>query len=214
MPLRGLVWGLEQIETYVHDALTNRLKGIPADRIQPPEPTVAGPALEALRFAGKEEALREMYANLLATAMDRHTAERAHPAFVEVIKQLSPDEAKLLALVAGTAYPVAQPHPVIIVRARAKEGLPVTWDLRRHLSLLGVQAGCLHPHLTTQHLDNLCRLGLIIIPEKRRYPDDAVYEERERHPNVQHLRAQIEAQNQVLEIERETLELTDFDQQS
>jgi hypothetical protein len=53
--------------------------------------------------------LKEMYLNLLATASDDRCADQAHPAFAEVIKQLAPEEAKLLSsLFALKMAPVAE----------------------------------------------------------------------------------------------------------
>jgi len=67
----------------------------PPDQIVVPKPNVAGPALEALRYTWHEETLSDLYANLLAaSSMDKSTADGAHPAFVEIIRQLTPDEAK------------------------------------------------------------------------------------------------------------------------
>src|SRR5262245_21912314 len=57
-PLRALVWGAEQIEAYIGPALIERLRNVPEERIQTPSPIVAGPALEALRFAGPDPNLR------------------------------------------------------------------------------------------------------------------------------------------------------------
>ncbi|MEI8673868.1 DUF4393 domain-containing protein [Vibrio sp. SA48] len=57
---------------------------------------MAGPTLESLKFSGSEETLREMYANLLANAMDCETQESVHPSFVQIISQLLPLEATLL----------------------------------------------------------------------------------------------------------------------
>ena len=59
-----------------------------------------GPALEALRYTGHQEGLREIYANLLATSLDVDTSLQAHPAFVDMIKSMSPDEARMLGLFA------------------------------------------------------------------------------------------------------------------
>jgi hypothetical protein len=110
VPLRGLLWGWEQIEEQFIPRLIEKLKGIPEGRIVTPPLPVAGPALEAMRFTGSESALRELYANLLATAMDKDRIEQAHPAFVEIIKQLSPDEAKLLKV-----FPVQAQHQIPVV---------------------------------------------------------------------------------------------------
>jgi hypothetical protein len=69
-PISGLVWGYEQIKEFVCTRLAEKLKDVPPERIQTPEPNVVGPALEALRYTGHEDNLRELYANLLATSLD------------------------------------------------------------------------------------------------------------------------------------------------
>ncbi len=100
-PVAALVWSYEKIKDYLSAALTDRLKYVPPDRIITPNPAVAGPAVEALKFVANEPALREMYANLLATSMDKEMAQNAHPAFVQIISQMTADEAKILNVLAA-----------------------------------------------------------------------------------------------------------------
>lgn len=104
-PVGALVWGYEKCQDFISTKVADRLKDIPPEDIITPKPNVAGPAIEALRYTGHEEVLSDLYANLLASSMDRKTASGAHPAFVEIIKQLTPDEAKLVKLfTADRAY--------------------------------------------------------------------------------------------------------------
>src|SRR5690242_16589325 len=49
-PLAALVWGFEKIEEYLVPALEKRLARVPPENVITPNPTVAGPALEALRY--------------------------------------------------------------------------------------------------------------------------------------------------------------------
>jgi abortive infection alpha-like protein len=95
-PISGLIWSYESIKDFVSSNVSEKLKNVPPENIETPDPLVAGPAIEALRYAGHEETLRNMYANLLANALDKETKSNTHPSFVEVIKQLSPSEANLL----------------------------------------------------------------------------------------------------------------------
>jgi hypothetical protein len=88
-----------------------------------------------------------MYVNLLATAMDRQTAEKAHPAFVEIIRQLTPDEARLM------SHLVALGEFGFDVEL-GKETAKIESDL-------AVPAGCEHLHLILSYLDNLDRLKLV-----------------------------------------------------
>ena len=81
-PIKALVWGYEQIETFITCRVSEKLKDVPPENITTPKPEVAGPAIEALRFSGYNPNLRELYANLLANAMDKSTIHLAHPGFV------------------------------------------------------------------------------------------------------------------------------------
>ncbi len=69
---------------------TRRIK-----RIVEPTATVVGPAMQGLAFAHEERSLRDMYVSLIAAAMDAERADKAHPAFANIIGQLSADDAAL-----------------------------------------------------------------------------------------------------------------------
>src|SRR6266571_2645882 len=114
-PVSALVWGYEQIKEFVSTKVAEKLKDVPPENIATPKPNVAGPALESLRYTGHEETLRDMYANLLAASMDTRTATCAHPAFVEIIRQLTPDEARLLRL-----FALPRSFPLLNVRREFK----------------------------------------------------------------------------------------------
>lgn len=72
-----------------------RLKMIPTENIVPPKANVVVPVLQNASLT-EEQDLLEMYATVLANSMDKFTKEGIHPGFVEIIKQLSSDEAKIL----------------------------------------------------------------------------------------------------------------------
>jgi hypothetical protein len=186
-PISVLVWGYDQVKDFVSSRVAEKLKNTPPEDIQPPKPNIAGPALEALRYTGHEPTLRELYANLLAASLDKQTATIAHPAFVEVIKQLSPDEARLVKL-----FAFDRPFPIITVRVESDEGKGGKAVLAR-VSLLGFEAQCHHPELTPAYLDNLSRLGLIEIPPMTAYTDANIYKALEEHPQVVATRAQIDS---------------------
>jgi|TARA_B110000971_G_scaffold115823_1_gene118708 hypothetical protein len=61
-----------------------------------PKASIAGPTLQGLAFTHKEINLKEVFLNLLATSMDNRKANVAHPAFVEIVKQLNSEEAGLV----------------------------------------------------------------------------------------------------------------------
>ena len=81
----------------IQEILDTVERDTPEGRICSPSLHIAGPALEAMRFATDEPDLRSLYVNLIAASMDTERVRRAHPAFVEIIKQLTPDEARIIA---------------------------------------------------------------------------------------------------------------------
>lgn len=211
-PVSALVWGYDQIKDFVSTKVADRLKNVPPENIVTPKPNVAGPALESLRYTGHESSLSDLYANLLAAAMDKTTASGAHPAFVEIIKQLTPDEAKLVQL-----FVIPQAFPLLTVRWEYKAPTPEEsggMDVLVNFSLLGGQAGVEFPHLTPTYLDNLCRLGLAEIPQMFEYTGKGVYEPLENAQEVLNAKARIEANPKWrVQMQRQGLRVTELGKQ-
>ena len=111
IPVEGLIWGVEQIRDFVRDRVAKKLEAIPPEDIQQPKAHIAVPAIDALRYTGTEDGLSELYANLLATSMDKATAYRAHPGFVDMIKNMCPDEARIMRFFAATPFSAPAPKP-------------------------------------------------------------------------------------------------------
>ena len=139
------------------DDLEQKIKDIPEENLQVPPVSIAGPVLEALKYTYDEEELREMYENLLASAMDNRKAKETHPAFVDAIRQMTPLDAKIFDIlskndhikcahvkfcVVGTTlyYPKAMPEHFV-------------------MELYGLD----DPFVISASLINLDRLGLIDI---------------------------------------------------
>jgi hypothetical protein len=206
IPVKGLVWGFEEVEKLFIPKLVESLKDVPPEDIVQPKPNVAGPAIEALRYVGHEESLRDMYANLLASAMDKATALNAHPAFVEIIKQFTPDEAKLMAFLLEPRL-----FPILTVRAKRQGG--GTKDVGVNISLLGTEARLKDPELCPAYLDNLCRLGLAEIPSGITYNDNEVYEELINSVGVMNLKQHVEATNHICDFKFSIVRTTPFGKQ-
>lgn len=157
-PVAALVWGYEAVKEFVETRVAEKLRHVPPERIKTPEPHVVVPALQALRYTGHQETLRELYANLLATSLDADTCRHAHPAFVEMIKNMSPDEARIMRLFAlRETFPLIDVH--VFTKGEDSYEIPI-----RAFSFVGREAGCEFPDLTPSYLDNLTRLGLIESP--------------------------------------------------
>jgi len=211
-PISALVWGYDQIKDFVSTKVADRLKNVPPENITSPKPNVAGPALESLRYTGHESSLSDLYANLLAAAMDKATAQGAHPAFVEIIKQLTPDEAKLVGL-----FVRQMPYPLVNVRweyRNPEEGKTGGQDILVHYSHLGAIAGCELPQLTPTYIDNLCRLGLAEVPTFWQYTAKGVYDPLENDTQIKAIHDAFEKDpERKVEIERKGLKITQLGRQ-
>ncbi len=207
-PVEGLVWGVEKIRDFVRERVAAKLDNVPPEDVQQPKPHIAVPAIEALRYTGAESDLAELYANLLATSMDKATAYRAHPGFVDMIKNMSPDEARIMKFLATSGS-----QPLVNVKAIQKEGGGFQ-IVHRHLSLIGIKATCDHVPLAATYLDNLVRLGLIEIPSTRRIKSDDPYKEIEDFPQVLSILEELrKVETHLIEVEKIKLDLTDLGRQ-
>lgn len=73
--------------------IEEKTKNIKEENIIEPKPSIVGPAMQGLSYAHEEENLKEMYTSLIAGAMNKEKADDIHPAFVEIIWQLTANEA-------------------------------------------------------------------------------------------------------------------------
>jgi hypothetical protein len=186
-PISAMVWGYDKIKDFVLTNLAEKLKDVPKERLVTPDPTLAGPALEALKYAGHSPNLRELYANLLATSIDAKTAHEAHPAFVDIIRQLTPDEAKILKYIFEKMY-----LPIITVRAN----IPKTkggFDYFADFSDVAERTGCQFPNLTPQYLGNICRLGLAEFHRNSYISDEEMYRGLENHRVIKAIKKDVKA---------------------
>lgn len=184
-PVSLVVWGYDQIRDYLEATLAGKLKDVPPDHITQPRMTIAGPIVEQLRFAADEPTLRELYAKLLATSMDARTAEEAHPAFVDIVRQLSSDEARVLRfIVSSYAHGMMLFYGCLYLSARANNDEPPSRKITRTnwssesetkgtpclevdpSNTLAIASDCDCPHLIQTYLDNLRRLGLLSIEDE------------------------------------------------
>lgn len=153
-PLEKWVLHKEYSVAETQKLLEQKLAGISADKIDSPEPYIAIPAMQYISYCMDKEELRDMYANLLASSMIETVKDGVHPGFVEIIKQLSPDEAKILKYMS-----VHDTIPVINLRYENEKGEGI--DLIKLFSDVGEKVNCEQKYETERYFDNLLRLGLV-----------------------------------------------------
>lgn len=116
VPLAAINFAFDKAKIYFsgkfQEEIAAKAEAIPSEHIIEPKASIAGPTLQGLAFTHEEPNLKEMYLNLLTTSMDGRAASIAHPAFVEIIKQLDSEDARLVkgALQSSVAIPIVQIH--------------------------------------------------------------------------------------------------------
>lgn len=211
-PLAVMVYGYEVIKEELRNRLETRLAKIPPENIVSPPLQVVGPILEKYKFVHNSEDLSQMFINLLANAMDKDQVEKAHPSFVNIISELSPDEAKLIQMIKKE---VALPKIDLIKKTKSNPDVESSGGyitIKNNFTVLGDKALLQHPTLTSSYLSNLERLMIIRISGgsmQDSYTNTALYKELEEHQEIKEIMA-TSTEEKTIEIVRGTIEITDF----
>ena len=121
----------------------------------PGEPMGTDPARVEQDGGPPTAPLRRRGAELLARSADVEYEEDMHPAFSRILGQLTPDEARILRLLATEGAQAA-------IDVRTWRPLGVGDELvAPGLTMIGAEAGCRHLDRMPAYLNNLFRLGLI-----------------------------------------------------
>lgn len=80
----------------VKQEIENKMLKIPKDKLIFPPINIIGPAMEGLKYNLNEDELKEMFANLITNSCNSDFSKKVHPRFVEILKQLSSNDALLL----------------------------------------------------------------------------------------------------------------------
>ena len=198
------LWVAEKQYNYerTREILAEKLKDTPIEKIVPPENYVAVPALQQISYCFDSDELRDMYANLLASSMNIDTKYTVHPSFVDIIKQLTPDEAKLLKKLS-----VGSEYPLIDVILRVKNGGYIT--LVHNFTDIAENV-CDCPNEIFSYLDNFERLKLIEIPRELYLTAEQLYKPLEEHEYIKSLLNKPIQEGEKIEIEKGKFGLTSF----
>ncbi len=153
-PLRLVIWGYDEIKNFVHDKAVEKLekRGVKEEDIITPDPDIAVPSIEALRYSK----LKEEFAALLASSMDKNNFGKVHPSFVEILKQISADEAKMIKRLRTMGSPV--PYVEIFFHEGGEESFRPQGDFYGNIAR---EANCDFPENTDSYMINMYRLGLL-----------------------------------------------------
>jgi abortive infection alpha-like protein len=196
--------GLESIERIILRELKDRL-----ERLEPAEAETVAPETEETRSPDQRSGTAETPAAVLAELLDRsidQTPDQARGyAFVTLLRQLVPDEARILgALSDGGAY------PTVHITAASTLGSS-TRRVLSNVSPVGQAAGVQLREMTPHYLSHLLELGLVELgPED---PQMALkYEILESNSQIREAIAKIERGQKMTRsrIVRRTIRLTEL----
>lgn len=177
------------LELFKH-TLNEKLKAIPIDNLTEARPSIVGPILEDVgKFYHDEEYLRELFASLIASSMNKEKQKSVHLSFKRIIEELSSDEAKLLRYLFKHPYFKNYRFPLVGVKYISeqvideKDGAIIKklsnneisiigthksikdfdlgFTLTNYVSLDGFNAKCEYPESFPQYIENLMRLKLV-----------------------------------------------------
>lgn len=139
------------------DDISHEVNKIPSDKIiEKPDISILGPALEASKYYIEKDVPRRMFAKLIAASMDKRKEGLVHHSFVEIIKQMSPNDARILSQMT---------NPTTLLYCLIKRS-----DNREYSELISdIYLSDDTPEVDRENclsISNLERLGLLYIPTR------------------------------------------------
>lgn len=155
-----------QLKVYEKE-LEEKIDSIPEEkRIEPDFHTVSV-ALDNSKFCITNDTLRKMFVNLIASTVNIDTKDIAHPAFAEIIKQMTSTDANLLKI-----FLINSDQPICQIEQKKEIGTETLFV--NYFIPSGDDISCSVKQASLS-ITNLVRLGLVAINNLSRIVDEAVY---------------------------------------
>lgn len=211
LPLAAVNYAFEKAREYFsgqfQEDLSKRAAEIPAEHIVAPKASVAGPTLQGLAFTHEEPDLKAMYLSLLTTAMDDRTASDAHPAFVEIIKQMTSEEARLIRSFLGTHGT----HPIVQIHSVNREDRSYRILIKHIVNF--IEENERRPAENARFsamIENWIRLGLVNVDYTKHPADKSAFDWVEKRPEFIKLKEACESEERMVTYEKGAISRTDF----
>lgn len=187
------------------ESLEKEINKIPDNNKTCPDIQIVANTLEASKYCIEKKELRDMFIKLIVSSIDVTKSQYIHPSFAELIRNMNSDEALLIKYMCNKLRELDNRFPVVDVRWVANSELngvsrgfeifrkvnkdqieSVYYDkpfaeidlgrsIYRNTTLLGVNAGCKNPYAISGYLENLMRLRIIELSDKKVVQDRGVY---------------------------------------
>lgn len=190
--------------------IESEIAKIPSNKIIEPPLNIVGPALEASKYYIEEDEIRSMFAKLIASSMDKEKAQNVHSSYIEIIKQLSPLDAKNFEYLVNTNFVGVGRIKTRYVDGEQGENTQV------ENFFPFPDLNFTNKRIYSSSIDNLLRLGLINIDHSLHFTTKSRYDELRSHPIYSSYKVLIEKSNsknsrkQELFLKESIWSITDF----
>jgi hypothetical protein len=145
-----------------------KLDSIPEEKRCEVLPEIGIPALQALPYTTNDD-VAELFTNLLINASNIDMVQYAHPSFTEMIKRLSPDEARIVKFLKGKTDVCYSNF-----KGYAKNGSGFK-TIFSHVTLLADEIELNYPSNENAYMSNLISLGILSDQESLHIIDQTDY---------------------------------------
>ncbi|MEG9531613.1 DUF4393 domain-containing protein [Mannheimia indoligenes] len=163
------------------EEITNKSAQIPDENRIEPDIDVIGSTLESAKFRINKDEIRDMFSNLIVSAMDSSKADDIHPSFSEMIKMLSPLDAQNL-------YYLYHNGDETISSVRETVTTTGGYTERFKHIFLG-NPKCQNNTLIEPSIDNLIRLKLVDVTYDAHKKDESLYNKHRENSIILELKA-------------------------
>lgn len=145
----------DRLAQYINEAV----RKVPPERQIAPQQSMAIQVCERLRTFDEKEEFRSLYINLLARMIDRERVGEAHPAFLNIISQLAPEEVLVIKQFARVVANDLYGRLMVSIRT----------DMRRDLSFTEAKSRICERNDDSEFDRSL--LNLCLVPEELSQPE-------------------------------------------
>lgn len=193
--------------------INEEVSKIHPDKIVEPQMSILGPAIQSSEFFFEEEHYREMFSKLIGSSINADKQVRIHPSFVEIIKQLSTNDAiflKKLASLTHAHMTIAKVQVTLEDKAKGHLSIPESNIImsRIRFDRFEISTNLIPDRTISSCIDNLNRLGLISFSFEEWITNDHAYEIFRKYNTYQYFVNQFGEER--LELKNGILGLTQF----
>ncbi len=169
-------------------------------------PEIGVPIMQTLHYTTNDY-IAEMLTNLLSSASIISMVGNAHPAFVEIIKQMSPDEAKIVQYLKKCSE-----IPYVSLRANVKEPGDGFYTPIDKAVAITSEVDLMYPQNVKIYISNLLSLGVLSDADNLQLVDEDVYEKVIKHNQLDEEKTKYESLQNIgsVDFEKSYYQVTDI----